>query len=41
LFNKNGPAQVKLQMQWEAPSKLLAVDDTLFLQEREVNWFLD
>jgi len=34
-------------MQWEAPSKLLAVDDPLLLQEREVqaeigiNWFLD
>jgi len=34
-------------MQWEAPSKLLAVDDPLILPEREVhaeidiNWFLD
>jgi len=34
-------------MQWEAPSKLLAVDDPLLLPEREVhaeigiNWFLD
>jgi len=34
-------------MQWEAPSKLLAVDDHLLLPEREVhaeigrNWFLD
>ena len=34
-------------MQWEAPCKLLAVDDPLLLLEREVhaeigiNWFLD
>jgi len=34
-------------MQWETPSKLLAVDDPLLLPEREVhaeigiNWFLD
>jgi len=34
-------------MQWEAPSKPLAVDDPLLLPEREVhaeigiNWFLD
>jgi len=34
-------------MQWEAPSKLLAVDDPLLLPERKVhaeigiNWFLD
>jgi len=34
-------------MQWEAPSKLLAVDDPLLLPEREVhaeigkNWFFD
>jgi len=34
-------------MQWEAPSKLMAVDDPLLLPEREVhadigiNWFLD
>jgi len=27
--NKNGPAQVKQQLQWEAPFKLLAVDDPL------------
>jgi len=46
-FNKNGPARVKRRMQWEAPSKLLAVDDPLLLPEREVhaeigiNWFLD
>jgi len=46
-FNKNGPPQVKQQMQWEAPSKPLAVDDPLLLPEREVhteigmNWFLD
>jgi len=45
--NKNGPARVKRRMQWEAPSKLQAVDDTLLLPEREVhaeismNWFLD
>ena len=46
-FNKNGAARVKRQMLWEAPSKLLAVDDLLLLPEREVhaeigiNWFLD
>jgi len=46
-FNKNGPAQVKQRMQWEAPSKPLGVDDPLLLQEREVhaeigiNWVLD
>ena len=46
-FNTNGPARVKRRMQWEAPSKLLAVDDPLLLPEREVhaeigiNWFLD
>ena len=34
-------------MQWEAPSKPLAIDDPLLLPEREVhaeigiNWFLD
>jgi len=45
--NKNGPARVKQRMQWEAPSKQLAVDDPLLLLEREVhaeiciNWFLD
>ena len=45
--NKNGPARVKRRMQWEAPSKALAVDDPLLLPEREVhaeigiNWFLD
>jgi len=45
--NKNGPARVKRRMQWEAPSKPLAVDDPLLLPEREVhagisiNWFLD
>jgi len=45
--NKNGPARVKRRMQWEAPSKPLAVDDPLLLLEREVhakigiNWFLD
>jgi len=45
-FNKNGPARVKRRMQWEAPSKPLAVDDPLLLPEREVhaeistNWYL-
>ena len=45
--NKNGAARVKQRMQWEVPSKQLAVDDPLFLPEREVhaetgiNWFLD
>jgi len=47
--NKNGPARVKRRMQWEAPSKPLAVDEPLLLpvQEREVhteisiNWFVD
>ena len=45
--NKNGPAaaQVKQRMQWDWPSKPLAVDDSLLLPEREVhadvgmNWF--
>jgi len=43
--NKNGPARAKRRMQWEAPSKPLAVDDPLLLSEREVhaeigiNWF--
>jgi len=32
-FNKAGPARVKRWMQWEAPSKLLAVDDPLPLPE--------
>jgi len=47
VFNKNCPAQVKRRMQWEAPSKPLAVDDPLLLPEREVhaeigiNSFLD
>ena len=46
-FNKNGPARVNRRMQWEVPSKLLAVDDPLLLPEWEVhaeigiNWFLD
>jgi len=35
--NKNGPARVKQRMQWEAPSKPLAVDDPLLLPEREVH----
>jgi len=35
--HKNGPAWVKRRMQWEEPSKLLAVDDPLLLQEREVH----
>ena len=45
--NKNGPARVKRWMQWEAPSKLLAVDDLLLLPKREVhaeigiNWFMN
>ena len=45
--NKNGPAQVKRRMQWEAPSNPLAVADPLLLLEREVhaeigiNWFSD
>ena len=45
--NKNGPARVKQRMQWEAPSKPLAVGDPLLLPVREVhaeigiNWFLD
>ena len=44
---KNGPARLKRRMQWEAPSRLLAVDDPLLLQEREVhaeigiNWIFD
>ena len=45
--NKNGPARIKPRMQWESPSKPLAVDDPLLLPEREVhaeigiNRFLD
>jgi len=45
--NKNGPARIKRRMQWEVPSKPLAVDDPLLLPEREltaeigINWFLD
>ena len=35
--NKNGPAWIKRRMQWEAPSKPLAVDDPLLLPEREVH----
>jgi len=35
--NKNGPARVKQRMQWEAPTKPLAVDDLLLLPEREVH----
>jgi len=44
---QSGAARVKRRMQWEAPSKPLAVDDPLLLLEREVhaeigiNWFLD
>jgi len=50
MFNKNGPALVKQQMQWEAPkrpSKPLAVHGPLRVPEQEVhaeigiNWFLD
>ena len=37
--NKNGPARLKRRMQWEAPSKPLAVDDLLLLPEREVHAF--
>jgi len=36
VFNKNGPARVKQQMQWEAPSKPLSVDDPLLVPEKEV-----
>jgi len=45
--DKNGPARVKRWMQWEAPSKPLAVDEPLLQPEREVHaeigikWFLD
>ena len=45
--NKNGPARIKRRMQWEAPSKPLAVDDPVLLPERKVhaeigiNWCLD
>jgi len=45
--NKNGPARAKRRMQWEAPSKPLAVDNPVLLPERElhaeigINWFLD
>ena len=35
--NQNGPARVKRRMQWEAPSKPLAVEDPLLLPEREVH----
>jgi len=35
--NKNGPARVKLRMQWEAPFNPLAVDDPLIRPEREVH----
>jgi len=31
--NKNGQARIKRRMQWEAPSKPLAVDDPLLLLE--------
>ena len=34
--NKNGPARVKRRMQWEAPSKPLAVENLLLLPEWEV-----
>ena len=36
-FSKNGSSQVKRRMQWEMPSKSLAVDDPLLLPEREVH----
>jgi len=35
--NKNGPARVKQRMQWEAPSKPLAIDEPLLLLEGEVH----
>jgi len=35
-FNKNGPAQAKQQLQWEAPSKPLTVDNPPLLPEQEV-----
>jgi len=35
-FNANGPARVRRRMQWEEPSKPLAVDDPPLLPEREV-----
>jgi len=47
VSNKNGSARVKQRMQWEAPSKPLAVHDPLLLPEQEVhaemgiNWSLD
>ena len=47
VSNKNVSARVKRRMQWEAPSKPLAVDDPLLLLERQVhaeigiNWLLD
>jgi len=47
VINKDGPARIKRQKQWEVPCKPLAVDDPLLLLEREVhaeisiNWFLD
>jgi len=37
VLNTNDLARVKQRMQWEAPSKLLAVDDPLLLPEREVH----
>jgi len=37
VFNTNRPARVKRWMQWEVPSKPLAVDDPLLLPEREVH----
>ena len=37
-FNKNGPAQVKQRMQWEAPSKPLGVDDPLLQLGVLVEW---
>ena len=47
MSNKDGLARVKQRMQWEAHVKLLAVDDSLLVLDREVraeigiNWFLD
>jgi len=34
--NRNSPTQVKWRMQWEAPSKPLAIDDPLLLLERDL-----
>jgi len=36
--NKNGPTRVKQRMQWEAPSKPLAIDDPLLQLGVLVEW---